>query len=114
MPQVVNLAKQENVKVYTIGVGSDEESFFGGFFSVPKNSGLDEASLQQLAAETKGTYFRAKDLQTLANVYEAIDQLEPQEQEGRFVQETKDLFYYPAVGALLLFFILILSARREW
>ncbi|MBQ9035793.1 MAG: VWA domain-containing protein [Alphaproteobacteria bacterium] len=114
MPQAVNLAKQENVKVYTIGVGSDEESFFGGFFSVPKNSGLDEASLQQLAAETKGTYFRAKDLQTLANVYEAIDQLEPQEQEGRFVQETKDLFYYPAVGALLLFFILILSARREW
>lgn len=114
MPQAVNLAKQENVKVYTIGVGSDEESFFGGFFTVPKNSGLDEASLQQLAAETKGTYFRAKDLQTLANVYEAIDQLEPQEQEGRFVLETKDLFYYPAVCALLLFFILILSARREW
>ncbi len=112
LPQAINLAKQENVKVYTIGVGSDEESFFGGFFTVPRNSGLDEAGLQQLAAETKGTYFRAKDLQTLANVYSAIDQLEPQAQDGRFVQETKDLFYYPAGLALLLFLGLMYLVRK--
>ena len=114
LPQAVNLAKKEKVKVYTIGVGSDEQSFWGGLLTVPTNSGLDETGLQQLAAETKGTYFRAKDLNSLVNVYDAIDQLEPQTQEGRFVQETKDLFYIPASVALLLFMFLIGLARKEW
>ncbi len=114
LPQAVNLAKKEKVKVYTIGVGSDEQSFWGGFLTIPTNSGLDEVGLQQLAAETKGTYFRAKDLNSLVNVYDAIDRLEPQTQEGRFVQESKDLFYIPASAALLVFIFLIGLARKEW
>ncbi|MBO6289870.1 MAG: VWA domain-containing protein [Alphaproteobacteria bacterium] len=112
--QAVNLAKTEKVKVYTIGVGSDETAFFGGLFSVPKNAELDEAGLQKLAQETKGTYFRAKDLNSLVQVYDAIDQLEPQTSQGRFVQETKDLFYIPAAIALVLFLCLIGLARKEW
>jgi len=114
LPQAVKLAKEEDVKIYTIGVGSDERSFFGNFFAAPNSTGLDEAGLQQLALETKGTYFRAKDLASLVQVYDAIDQLEPQPEEGRFVQETKDLYYYPACLALLLFLGLILFVRKGW
>ncbi len=112
LAQAINLAKQEKIKVYTIGVGSDEASFFGGLFRVPVNSGLDEESLQQLADETKGTYFRAKDLSSLLQVYDAIDKLEPEAQEGRFVQETRELFYYPAAAALLMFVLLMLLTRK--
>ena len=114
MAQAINLAKQEGVKIYTIGVGSDERSFFGGLFTAPVDSGLDEASLQQLALETKGTYFRAKDVNSLMQIYDAINQLEPQEQEGRFVQETKELFYWPAAAAILLFLLLLKLTGKVW
>lgn len=102
LPEAINLAKEEKVKVYTIGAGADEKSFFGGFFSVPLNSGLDEKSLQALARQTKGQYFRAKDVDSLYQIYKQIDKLEPSEKEERFVREVKELYYILAFFALIL------------
>lgn len=102
LPEAIKLAKEENIKVYTIGAGADEKSFFGGFFSVPLHSGLDEKSLKALAAETKGQYFRAKDVDSLHQIYQQIDKLEPSEKEERFVREVKELYYIPAFVALLI------------
>ena len=112
-PQAIKLAAEEKVKFYTVGVGSDTEAFFGGLFSLPKDSGLDEASLKQLAAVTKGNYYRAKDVNSLFQIYDDINRLEAQDKEGRFVQETKDLFYYPAALAALLFLVLFGVVRRK-
>ncbi len=114
LAQAVKLAKEENIKVYTIGVGSDDTAFFGGFFGVAGGSQIDEAGLKQLADETKGSYFRAKDVNSLVDVYAKIDKLEPREQQGRFVQETEDLFYYPAALALILFMLATLLSRKVW
>ncbi|MBP5353275.1 MAG: VWA domain-containing protein [Alphaproteobacteria bacterium] len=111
-PQAVNLAKQEKIKVYTIGVGSDQVPFFGGLFNVPVSSDLDEAGLTQLARETQGRYFRAKDVQSLFKVYQEINRLEPQEQEGRYVEDVDELYWWPAAAALLLFAVLILLNRK--
>ncbi len=111
-PQAIKLAQQEKVKVYTIGAGSDTQPFFGGLFAIPANSGLDERSLQQLAQATEGTYFRAKDVDSLIKIYDEINKMEAQEQQGRFVQEVKDLFYYPAAVAGMLFLCLLLLIRK--
>ena len=105
-PQALKLAAEEKIKFYTIGVGSDTESFFGGLFSLPKDSDLDESGLQQLAQLTKGNYYRARDVDSLYKIYGEINRLEAQDKEGRYVQETKDLFYYPAALALLLFLMM--------
>ena len=112
LPQAIALAKEEGVKIYTIGAGSDSENFFGGLFSIPVNTGLDEESLQALAAETKGNYFRAKDVNSLFQIYNEIDKLEPMTSEGRYVQEVKELYPYAAAMALILFVILALLAKR--
>lgn len=112
LPQAILLAKQENIKVYTIGVGSDEKPIFGGIFSLPVDTALDEESLKILAKETQGTYFRAKDVDSLMQIYREIDKLEPEQNEGRYVQETKELFYYPALGALIFFLALIFMTRK--
>ncbi|MBR1600271.1 MAG: VWA domain-containing protein [Alphaproteobacteria bacterium] len=111
-PQAIKLAEQEKIKIYTIGAESDSEPFFGGLFSIPANQGIDEEGLKYLANVTKGRYFRAKDVQSLAKIYDEINKLEAQEQEGRFVQETKDLYYYPA-GIALLLFLLMFSLLRK-
>ena len=39
LPQAIALAKEDGVKLYTIGAGSESESFFGGLFSIPVNTG---------------------------------------------------------------------------
>ena len=111
-PQAVKLAEQEKVKIYTIGVGSDSEPFFGGLFNIPVQQGIDEEGLKYLASVTKGRYFRAKDVQSLVKIYDEINRLEAQNREGRFVQETKDLYYYPAGAALLLFLLMFALLKK--
>ena len=105
-PEAVKLAEEEKVKIYTIGVDSGSEPVFGGLFSVRTDSGIDEQGLKYLADITKGRYFRAIDVDTLSRIYDQINKMEAQEHEGRFVQETKDLYYYPAGLAFLLFLLM--------
>lgn len=109
MAQAISLAEREKIKVYTIGVGA-EASFFGSLFSLQNNE-LDEKSLKELAQKTKGNYFRATDLDSLATIYQKIDSLEPQNNEGTVVQEKKELFYIPLVCALVLAMLVLFLPR---
>lgn len=113
MAQAINLARNEQVKVYTIGVGS-KNSFVDSFFGISINTGggIDEASLKQLAEETKGNYFRAEDTQSLQKIYDEIDKLEPSVNEDQYIREAKDLFYLPLAVALLLSFAAVLLRRK--
>ena len=114
MAEAVKMAEDENVKIYTIGAGADEKAFFGGFFSLPTNSVIDEESLKELAKATAGQYFRARDVDSLMNVYKQINKLEPSEKETRFVREVKEVYYVPALGSLILLYLLFgLTARRK-
>ena len=112
LPQAINLAKKEGVKVYTIGVGNDRylESVFGIKLG---RSDLDETALKQIAAETNGTYFRAKDTESLQKIYNLIDEMEPSVNEDKFIQETKELYYIPLIGAFVLASLLVFPGRRR-
>lgn len=109
MAEAINLAEKENFKIYTIGVGADA-GFFGSLFNVNNNE-LDEASLTELAEKTKGNYFRAKDLNSLDNVYKKIDNLEPKINDNTTIQEKQDLFYIPLSFALFLLLLLVFLPR---
>lgn len=114
LPQAISLAKQEGVKIYTIGVGADNaimQSFMG--YNLGGNSALDEKSLQEIAQETQGRYFRAKDTNSLEKVYQAIDKLEPTINDNQYIQETKELYYFPLLMAFILGLGIILVIRRH-
>jgi Ca-activated chloride channel family protein len=77
------LAKAKNVRVYTIGVGSNGEAptpvitpFGVRFENMPVE--IDEETLRKIAATTGGKYFRASDNQSLKEIYSEIDKLEKQ------------------------------------
>ena len=58
LPQAIKLARDEGVKIYTIGVGSDR-AFSASFLGIRIGGGapgLDEESLKEIAAETKGEF----------------------------------------------------------
>jgi len=115
LPQAINLAKDENVKIYTIGVGG-RANFIQSILSykIALPSGLDEQGLQSIAEETDGRYFRAEDTASLFNIYDAINKLEPQQHDGNYIQEIKEYYYIPLLLAIFVAMLLLLIRWRKY
>ncbi|MEZ5501366.1 MAG: VWA domain-containing protein [Halioglobus sp.] len=113
------LAAKLGIRIYTIGIGADEltlPGLFGSSFGsrqVNPSAELDEAGLQQIARLTGGEYFRARNPQELANIYNLLDQLEPVQQETSVYRPRQALGYLPLLGALLISFALALRFCRH-
>lgn len=106
------LAQGLGIRIYTIGIGADQlalPGLFGSSFGsrqVNPSSDMDEAALQEIADSTGGRYFRARDPQELAGIYQLLDELEPIEQEAATYRPRRALGHWPLLLALLLSFAL--------
>jgi len=101
------LAKTFGIKVYTIGVGR------GGLVPFPVNDPLfgkryvqaevaiDEMTLKRIADITGGLFFRARDPQSLAEIYEKINQLEKTEVKVTEYRSYEPLFFHFLIPALI-------------
>ena len=104
------IAKAFGIKVYTIGVGTDgfapqpEQTALGVQIRTVKVS-IDEKLLKQIAEETGGKYFRAKDNDGLSGIYATIDELEKSKVEITTTTRFTDKFLPFAIGAA--FFLLL-------
>ena len=111
--KAAELASVDGIKIYTVGVGAEEmrvPSLFGSLTGRTTNpsADLDEETLSKIAEATQGRYFRAKDTNTLAQIYELIDKLEPIEQEPETYRPFQVLYYWPLGVSLCLFLSLLL------
>ncbi|MCQ2265581.1 MAG: VWA domain-containing protein [Bacteroidales bacterium] len=71
------IAKDYNIKVYTIGCGSmGQAPYPGPYGTVYVDTEIDENLLKSIAATTGGKYFRATNTQKLEEVYKEIDKME--------------------------------------
>ena len=110
--KAADLAAQEKVKIYTIGVGADERVIQTPFGSqVVRGNDLDEATLKAIAEKTNGKYFRARDVQGLLKIYAILDKLEPVSKDELSYRPITELYYYPLAIALLLSFLIALLSR---
>jgi Ca-activated chloride channel family protein len=110
--EAAKAAKEFNVRVYTIGAGSqgmapmpihDRAGNLLGY--QPIQADLDEDLLKQIAAATGGQYFRAADVASLKKTYAQIDTMEKQKVETVAYEEWKELFPWfltPGLGCLVL------------
>ncbi len=107
------IAKAFNVKVYTIGVGTD------GYARTPVNTpmgvviqtakvAIDEKLLTSISNETGGRYFRAKDNAGLKNIYNEIDKLERSKVQITTFNRYTEKFYPFVLAALLFLFLEVL------
>lgn len=106
--EALKLAKAAGVKIYTVGVGAEQmvqQGIFGPQLINPSDD-LDEKLLTELAEETGGRYFRARDLKELAQIYQLLDQLEPIERDQLTYRPQQSLIHWPLAAALLLISIL--------
>ncbi|HIE00321.1 MAG TPA: VWA domain-containing protein [Thiotrichaceae bacterium] len=96
--RAAQLAKQYDIRIYTIGVGGQGNMF---------RRGLNEKPLKQIAKLTGGAYFPASDLSALANVYDHIDStLQKTEAESRIYVQRTPLYQWPLGVAMLALLIL--------
>lgn len=107
------IAKAEGVKVYTIGMGTE------GFAPVPVQTpggvvmqrekvNIDEKLLTQIANETGGHYYRAKDNESLKNIYSEIDKLEKSKIEVTTLHRHTEKSYPFALAAAAFVFLELL------
>src|SRR5262249_55078092 len=99
------IAKSVGVRVYTVGVGTE------GFAPVPVQTpggvvmqrekvSIDEKLLTQIANETGGKYFRAKDNESLSAIYKEIDKLERSKiQVSTFTRYSEQFFPFALIAA---------------
>jgi Ca-activated chloride channel family protein len=114
--QANELALNNDVTIYTIGVGADS-MMKNGFFSrrlVNPSIDLDETMLTKIAESTGGQYFRARDAQSLEQIYATLDELEPIERESRQMRPLQALYYYPLGLALLLSLLIAIQPIFGW
>ena len=101
------IAKQFNVRVYTVGLGTK------GFAPYPVQTPMgiqyqrmpvdvDEGTLTKIATITGGKYFRATNNETLKNIYEQIDKLEKAKIDVTQYHKKTEMFLPLALIALLL------------
>ena len=107
------LPKAFQVKVYTIGVGTD------GYAPQPVNTpmgvvmqqgkvSIDEKLLKEIATETGGNYFRAKDNEGLVGIYDEINSLEKSKVEISTRTRYTEKFFPFVIAALALIFLELL------
>lgn len=109
--KAAQLAAQENIKIYTIGIGADEMLKRSLFITqrINPSADLDEKMLTSIADATQGQYFRARDTEALKAIYEKINELEPVEQDGKTYRPSKAIYYWFLVGALCIYLALLLN-----
>jgi Ca-activated chloride channel homolog len=112
-------ARALGVKIYTIGVGvrgmapipvRDEA---GRMHIMMDKVDVDEKTLQTVAAETGGTFYRATDTDSLKKIYEQINRLEKSAQTVQKFEHYDELYSWALIpSAAILGFGLLLQHTR--
>ena len=111
--EAIELAVDANVRIHTIGLGSEETNFRSGPFNrtFRRQSFMDTENLENIAAKTGGQFFRATDTNSLTRIYDQIMELEPVEQDPETLRPIKALVHWPLLVAFVLFSYLWWSRR---
>ena len=107
--EAVNFAKETKIKVFTIGMGSEDPVVLGyDWFGNPQYAELDEQTLMNIASMTGGEYFKTIDDKTLKHVYEQLSEKIEREKEPTSIKD-----YLIAAALLMLMIQLYLRYGRK-
>ncbi|MFT6464903.1 vWA domain-containing protein [Halopseudomonas sp.] len=108
--QAARLAAQEQIRIFTIGVGAESitQAELSGTLAMDRDPSveLDEGTLTDVALATGGEYFRARDADSFQQIYQRIDKLEPALRDGHPRRQAQPLYPWPLGLALLLSLLL--------
>ena len=114
--QAARLAKEFNIIIHTVGIGSSNayvlDNTFGSRF-IPAGDNFDEKLLRNIADTTGGSYFQADDAVSLRKVMEEINKMEKTSVEQPRYMEYREFAPRLAVLAAVLL-LLGFIADHTW
>lgn len=103
------IAREYDVKVYTIGVGSEGTALSpvrkrnnGDYIFGMARVEIDEALLRRISDLTGGQYFRARNVTGLQQIYTQIDQLEKTEMDVTVIKRYEEKFHALVMSGIAL------------
>lgn len=112
-----DLALAHNIRLYTIGVSTEgtapypvDDPVFGRRYH-PIKVDIDEPMMIRIAEHTGGKYFRARDTEALARIFNEIDQMETSEIDTVIYLDRVDHYFPFLASGFLLFLISIIGER---
>jgi len=106
--EAISFAKTNQIQVYVVGMGSNDKVLLGyDWFGNPQYAELDEATLQKIASETGGEYFKSVDSGTLTKIYATLSEKIEREKEDTSIKD-----WFIALALLLALFELYLRYGR--
>lgn len=107
----IEIAKKLGIKIYTIGIGNEQEQMFmHPLFGIIPKPKVNKDLLTKIAHETGGYYFFARSASDMRTIYDKIDMLEKTEHEVPLFSLYYDLLV-PGILAIMsiIVFELLLS-----
>jgi Ca-activated chloride channel family protein len=101
-------AKAMGVKIYTVGVGVRGNASIpirdvaGNMRLITVKSDVDEKTLQAVADETGGKFYRATDTDSLEKIYEQINRFEKTAQTVQKFERTEELYPWALIPSLAI------------
>ncbi len=111
----ITMAQKMGIKIYTIGIGSDEDQFimhpFFGMIPKPK---VNKSLLTKIAHETGGKFFLARSSKDMRTIYDTIDSLEKTTYESPLYSNYYDIFIPVVWGIIILLFVELGLSATVW
>lgn len=105
------LASTLGIRIHTIALGSDDSERSG--YQMAQSADLDEETLQDIAKNANGEFFRAQSRQDLQSIYTRIDALERSEVDAPPVILRQDLRHWPQLALLVCLLSLCILQRER-
>ena len=98
--EAIQYAKINQIQIHTIGLGSVEPVYLrDDIYGEPQYAELDEETLNEIAYETNGSYFKSLDEETLNEIFLTLSNNLEYEME---YSTLRDWFMVAAIGVLLV------------
>lgn len=113
---VTDLAKKLDIKIYTIGIGSQDGGFFNHpvFGPIRQSETFDHQLLKKIAQATNGQAFEAKDAHDMHQIYNQIDRLEKSDIDAKIFTKKIEYFSLLLKIVMILLILELLAAYFVW
>ncbi len=114
--QAAEVAKIYGIKIYTVGMGTNQKASFMvdtpvGPRAILRDVDLDETTLREISEITGGQFFKATDANSLQKIYATIDELEKSEVRWIDHSEFNELYPWFLIPGMLLLLLEVLLGQ---
>lgn len=115
MDFAINAAKSFGIKIYTVGIGSEEERLFmHPFYGPVKSPKVNKDLLTHIALQTGGQYFHVQSASDMRLMYDMIDTLERSSKEHARFKSYKELLIPFGMAAFMCMALEVICSTYIW